>query len=61
MTLTEQGDQTRLDYVGEGNINGPLASVGQRLIDTVGKQIIQNGTKALAEELAAASRASAKG
>jgi carbon monoxide dehydrogenase subunit G len=56
LTLTEQGDKTLLKYEGIGNIGGALASVGQRLIDTVGKQFIANGTKALADELAARSK-----
>lgn len=52
LTLTPQDDKTLLTYDGAGNVSGPLASVGQRLIDMVGKQIVANGTKALAEELA---------
>ncbi len=57
VTLAEQAGKTRLTYDGIGNVGGTLASVGQRLIDTVGKQFIAHGTKALAEELAARSRA----
>ncbi|MBI4787627.1 MAG: hypothetical protein HY782_11335 [Chloroflexi bacterium] len=57
LTLTDQGDQTTLAYLGTGNVGGALSSVGQRLIDSVGKQFIQNGTKALAEDLSARSRA----
>jgi len=53
VTLTEQGQQTLMTYDGVGNISGPLASIGQRLIDMVGKQFIGHGTKALGEELAA--------
>jgi uncharacterized protein len=56
LTLIAQGDKTLIQYQGVGNVGGSLASVGQRLIDTVGKQIIANGTKALAEELAARSK-----
>ncbi len=57
LTLTDQGGKTLLTYDGGGNVSGALASVGQRLIDTVGKQFIQNGTKAFAEEIAARTRA----
>src|SRR5574341_1311010 len=57
MTLLDQGGKTLLKYEGSGNVAGALASVGQRLIDTVGKQFIAAGTKALAEELATHSRA----
>ncbi len=52
LALTPQDGKTLLTYDGTGNVSGPLASVGQRLIDMVGKQIVANGTKALAEELA---------
>ncbi len=51
LTLTEQSEKTLLAYEGSGNVSGKLASVGQRLIDTVGKHFVQHGTKALAEEL----------
>ncbi len=56
MTLLDQDGKTLLKYEGSGNVAGALASVGQRLIDTVGKQFIAAGTKALAEELAAKGR-----
>lgn len=56
LTLTDQGDKTLLKYEGIGNVGGALAAVGQRLIDTVGKQFIAGGTKALAEELAKRSK-----
>jgi uncharacterized protein len=56
LTLAEQADKTLLKYEGTGNVGGALAAVGQRLIDTVGKQFISSGTKALAEELAARSK-----
>lgn len=56
LTLTSRENQTMVEYAGQGNVGGALASVGQRLIDTVGKQFIAGGTKALAEELAARSR-----
>ncbi len=56
LTLTDQDGKTLLKYEGSGNVGGALASVGQRLIDTVGKQFIAGGTKALAEELAARSK-----
>jgi carbon monoxide dehydrogenase subunit G len=52
LTLQEQDGKTLMQYEGMGNVGGTLASVGQRLIDTVGKHFIQYGTKALAEELA---------
>ena len=57
LTLVDQGGKTVLTYDGSGNVSGALASVGQRLIDTVGKQFVQHGTKAFAEEIAARTRA----
>lgn len=53
LTLADQNGKTLMTYAGTGNVGGTLASLGQRLIDTVGKQIIAQGTKAFAEELAA--------
>ncbi len=52
LTLADQAGKTLMAYEGVGNVGGTLASVGQRLIDTVGKHFIAHGTKALAEELA---------
>ncbi len=57
LTLGEQEGKTIMAYEGGGNVSGKLASVGQRLIDTVGKHFVQNGTKALAQEMAARTRA----
>jgi uncharacterized protein len=56
--LTEQGpDKTLLKYTGELNIGGKLAGIGQRLIDSVGKSIINKGfdtlDKTLAQRMAA--------
>lgn len=57
LMFTEQEGKTLMRYEGTGNVGGTLASVGQRLMDTVGKHLIAHGTKALADELAAHSRA----
>ncbi|MBI5653834.1 MAG: carbon monoxide dehydrogenase subunit G [Chloroflexi bacterium] len=56
LTLAEQDGKTQMQYEGTGNVGGMLASVGQRLIDSVGKHLIEHGTRALAEELAAQSK-----
>ncbi len=58
LTLAPQDGKTLLTYLGTGNVSGPIASLGQRLIDTVGKQFVANAAKALGDELAARSRAS---
>ncbi len=42
---------TEMAYSGQGNLNGPLASLGQRLVDTVGKQFIDQGAQVLAQEI----------
>ncbi|MBI4672925.1 MAG: hypothetical protein HY741_14820 [Chloroflexi bacterium] len=42
---------TEMAYSGLGNLNGPLASLGQRLVDTVGKQFIDQGAQVLAQEI----------
>jgi hypothetical protein len=38
-------------YAGQGNLNGPLASVGQRLVDSVGRQFIDQGARIFASEI----------
>lgn len=57
--LTDKGgNQTLMAYVGEVQIGGKLAAVGQRLIDTVAKSIISQAfdtlDSVLAERVAAA-------
>ncbi len=42
---------TEMQYSGEGNLTGPLANFGQRLVDTVGKQFIDQGAQVLAQEI----------
>ncbi len=50
--LTQQDDGTTLfKYSGELNIGGKLASVGQRLIDSVAKSMIKGGLEKLNKEV----------
>ncbi len=56
LTLVQQDGQTVMNYLGQGNISGQLASVGQRLMDTVGRQFIDQGAQAFADEIAALRR-----
>lgn len=56
VTLVPQDGRTLMNYLGTGNISGQLASVGQRLVDTVGRQIVDQGAKAFAEEIGARHR-----
>ncbi len=46
--LTDQGDGTTLmNYAGDVQIGGRLASVGQRLLDTASKSMIRQGLEAI--------------
>jgi carbon monoxide dehydrogenase subunit G len=50
--FTDQGDgSTLLKYSGELNIGGTLASVGQRMIDSVAKSMIKTGFETLDKAL----------
>lgn len=50
--LTDLGDnKTRLNYSGDINIGGTLASVGQRMIDSVAKSMIKSGCDKLQKTL----------
>ncbi len=51
INLRPLGDQTMLDYQGQGDISGPLAAAGQQMIDTIGRQFIDQGAQSLASEL----------
>lgn len=51
--LTEQPDKkTLFEYEGELNIGGKLASVGQRMIDSVSRSMIKGGLEKLDKEVA---------
>jgi carbon monoxide dehydrogenase subunit G len=51
LNLTEMEGHTEMAYSGLGNLNGPLASLGQRLVDTVGRQFIDQGARIFAGEI----------
>lgn len=60
--LMDQGDGTTLmKYEGEVQIGGKIASVGQRLLDTVSKSMIRQGLEALNKALEARVAAKAEG
>jgi carbon monoxide dehydrogenase subunit G len=60
--LFEQDDETtRMQYEGEMQIGGRLASVGQRLIDTASKSMIRQGLESLNEALQAHTEAETRG
>lgn len=45
--LTPEGDETKMEYDGDAQVGGRIASVGQRLIDTSAKAIIQESLEGL--------------
>ena len=49
--LSEQDGKTVLNYSGDAQIGGTLASVGQRLIEGASKQLINQSLKALVEQI----------
>jgi hypothetical protein len=49
--LREEGAQTILDYGGEAQVGGTIASVGQRLLDGAAKTLINQSLKALAQRI----------
>ncbi|HZQ05293.1 MAG TPA: carbon monoxide dehydrogenase subunit G [Anaerolineae bacterium] len=51
LNLNEVDGHTEMAYKGQGNLNGPLASLGQRLVDSVGRQFIDQGAKIFAGEI----------
>lgn len=51
LDLTDGVGVTEMAYKGIGNLNGPLASLGQRLVDTVGRSFIDQGAKIFASEI----------
>lgn len=51
LDLTDGAGVTEMAYKGVGNLNGPLASLGQRLVDTVGRSFIDQGAKIFAGEI----------
>jgi len=51
--LEEQNDQTLLKYTGDVQVGGPLASVGQRMIDGAAKMLIGQFFAALEAEVKA--------
>jgi hypothetical protein len=50
--LRVDGDNTILDYGGEAQVGGTIASVGQRLLDGAAKTLINQSLKALAAQIA---------
>ena len=51
LQLQERGNQTHMDYEGQAQVGGRIASVGQRLIDTAARSLIRQGLETLHEHL----------
>lgn len=51
MKLEDWGEQTHMEYAGEANVGGRIASVGQRLIDSTARSIIGHSLEGLNEYL----------
>jgi carbon monoxide dehydrogenase subunit G len=47
LTLAGEGEKTRLEYEGDANVGGRLASVGQRLVETSARAIIKQSLEGL--------------
>ena len=54
LDLEEAGDKTVLTYAGDAQIGGPLASVGQRMIDGAAKTMLTQFFTAMEAEVTAA-------
>lgn len=50
LRLTPIESGTEMIYDGQGILYGPLAKLGQRLVDTVGRQFVEEGAKLLEAE-----------
>jgi hypothetical protein len=56
-----EGEKTLMEYEGEMQVGGKIASVGQRLIDTASRSMIGQGLDSLNNALQARMRAEAEG
>jgi carbon monoxide dehydrogenase subunit G len=53
LTLTPEGDGTKVSYDGDAQVGGTIAAVGQRMIDTTSRMMIKRFFDKLATEAAA--------
>lgn len=53
LKLNGMGDKTQIDYEGDAQVGGRIASVGQRLLDTSAKAIVRQSLELLNEYLKA--------
>jgi hypothetical protein len=53
LTLVQQGENTELQYSGEAQVGGRIASVGQRLMESSAQALIQQGLQAFEAQIQA--------
>jgi len=53
ITLQDEGDSTTMNYTGDVQVGGKIASVGQRLIESTAKSVIRQGLKVLDAQIQA--------
>jgi carbon monoxide dehydrogenase subunit G len=53
LTLAESGSETLISYTGEAQVGGLFASVGQRMILTAARQIVEQFFQAFAKQVPA--------
>ncbi|ACZ43134.1 carbon monoxide dehydrogenase subunit G [Thermobaculum terrenum ATCC BAA-798] len=51
ITLVDQGDKTVINYIGEAQLSGPLASVGQRLLTPAAKMMARQFFKCMEDKV----------
>jgi uncharacterized protein len=51
LELAEKGGNTEIHYTGEARVGGPIAAVGQRMMDAAAKKVVDQFFTAAAEEL----------
>lgn len=61
LKLAGEGEKTRLEYDGDANVGGRLASVGQRLVETSARAIIKQSLEGLNAAIRARAAASSAG
>lgn len=61
ISLLDEGQQTTVRYVGDGQLGGPLASVGQRLIAPAARVVINQFFKCLSTKVDSALAGSTAG
>ncbi|HYE72852.1 MAG TPA: carbon monoxide dehydrogenase subunit G [Blastocatellia bacterium] len=61
LDLAEQGDETVISYVGDVNVGGTIASVGQRMVLSAAKMMVAQFFTSLQAEVDALAKAEEKG